>query len=86
MQFQKLTNTQQLQHAERFTMHEVGHFQYSRQEIAYLPLIGWQETPLSIMIQSRRQQTGLTTAPRSMLASPPVDWRVWIGSCVLLPA
>ena len=31
-------------------------------------------------------QTGLTTAPRSMLASPPVDWRVWIGSCVLLPA
>src|SRR6218665_1042236 len=31
-------------------------------------------------------QTGLTTAPRSMLASPPVNWRVWIGSCVLLPA
>src|SRR6218665_3135621 len=31
-------------------------------------------------------QTGLTTAPRSMLASLPVDWSVWIGSCVLLPA
>src|SRR6218665_2199197 len=31
-------------------------------------------------------QTGLTTAPRSMLASLPVDWGVWIGSCVLLPA
>src|SRR6218665_1939657 len=31
-------------------------------------------------------QTGLTTAPRSMLASLPVDWGVGIGSCVLLPA
>ena len=31
-------------------------------------------------------QTGLTTTPRSMLASLPVDWGVWIGSCVLLPA
>jgi len=31
-------------------------------------------------------QTGLTTALRSMLASMPVDWGVWIGSCVLLPA
>src|SRR6218665_1875304 len=31
-------------------------------------------------------QTFLTTAPRSMLASLPVDWGVWIGSCVLLPA
>src|SRR6218665_193674 len=30
-------------------------------------------------------QTGLTTAPRSMLASLPVDWGVWIESYVLLP-
>ena len=31
-------------------------------------------------------QTSLTTVPRSMLASLPVDWSVWIGSCVLLSA
>src|SRR6218665_83082 len=31
-------------------------------------------------------QTGLTTAPPSILASLPVDWGVWIRSCVLLPA
>src|SRR6218665_1165161 len=31
-------------------------------------------------------QIGLTTAPRFMLSSLPVDGGVWIGSCALLPA